>query len=65
MRHEVLCKVLSLVFLLSTTQVRAELLMADDIELFQPLGQKRFVLGLAAKTGLCWGARHPPTTLSQ
>jgi hypothetical protein len=27
------------------------------------LGQKRFVL--AAKTGFCWRARHPPATLSQ
>jgi hypothetical protein len=27
------------------------------------LGQKRFVL--AAKTGLCWQAHHPPATLSQ
>jgi hypothetical protein len=27
------------------------------------LGQKRFVL--AAKTGFCWQARHPPATLSQ
>jgi hypothetical protein len=28
-----------------------------------PLSQKRFVL--AAKTGFCWRARHPPATLSQ
>jgi hypothetical protein len=28
-----------------------------------PLDQKRFVL--AAKTGFCWRARHPPATLSQ
>jgi hypothetical protein len=29
----------------------------------ESLGQKRFVL--AAKTGFCWRARHPPATLSQ
>jgi hypothetical protein len=41
--------------------------MAQNNIIFQALqpalGQKRFVL--AAKTGFCWRARHPPATLSQ
>jgi hypothetical protein len=40
--------------------------MSDAIDFLPiqvPLGQKRFVL--AAKTGFCWRARHPPATLSQ
>jgi hypothetical protein len=38
-------------------------IMGRETQICERHGQKRFVL--AAKTGFCWRARHPPATLSQ